>query len=93
MALINAVRIRLKTLYEKLPNERIKINFLQALPFWVASLVTGIAAVTYAQLFSYAEQASHYLMHNVGYWIFLITPFCFLVSMVYRQAHCATQSG
>jgi Chloride channel protein EriC len=95
MALINAVRIRLKTLYEKLPNERIKINFLQALPFWVASLVTGIAAVTYAQLFSYAEQASHYLMHKVGYWIFLITPFCFLVSwyIVKRIAPLSRGSG
>lgn len=95
MAFISDLRNRLKKVYEKLPNERIKVNFLQALPFWVASLVTGIIAVFYAQLFSYAEQLSRYIRHEWSWWVFIITPFCFLLSwyIVKKMAPFARGSG
>jgi H+/Cl- antiporter ClcA len=95
MELINKLRLRLKKVFEKLPNEQIKLNFLQALPFWIASLITGLVAVFYAQLFAYAEQFSRYLLHHVNWWIFIITPICFLASwyLVKRFAPLARGSG
>ena len=80
MTLTIRLRNRLKKIFERLGNERIKTNFLQALPFWIASLITGILAVFYAQIFLLAEQASRYMIHHFNGWIFLITPFCFLAS-------------
>jgi H+/Cl- antiporter ClcA len=95
MTLATKVRIKLKEIFDKLPNERIRLNFLQALPFWVASLVTGIVAVFYAKLFALAEQASRSLLHIFNWWFFLVTPFCFLTSwyIVKRFAPLARGSG
>lgn len=80
MSIVTWLQVRIKKVFEKVPNERLKINFLQALPFWVASLITGIIAVFYAQLFSWAEQFSHYIIRHLHWWIFIITPACFLLS-------------
>jgi H+/Cl- antiporter ClcA len=80
MRLIASVRGNLKKILERLPNEQLKLNFLQALPFWIASLATGIIAVFYAQIFSLAERVNRYIAQNLDWWIFLLTPFCFLVS-------------
>jgi H+/Cl- antiporter ClcA len=80
MKIISSVRRRGKILVERFPNELLKRNFFQALPFWVASFITGIIAVFYAQLFSLAERVNHFIGDHFNWWIFLITPFCFLTS-------------
>ncbi len=45
-------------LISRLYSERIRRLILQSLPFWVASVLTGLTAVGYEKLFSWAEQAS-----------------------------------
>ncbi len=52
MAIINWIRLRIKLLFDRIRNEQLKKNLLQALPFWVASLVTGLVAVFYARMFA-----------------------------------------
>lgn len=95
MNLFTGARKRIGRIFEKLPNEQLKINFLQALPFWIASLITGIIAVFYAHLFSLAESINRYIAHNFNWWIFLITPVCFLLAwyVVKRFAPLARGSG
>ena len=42
----------------RLYTERVRRVILQSLPFWVASILTGLIAVGYERLFSWAEQLS-----------------------------------
>lgn len=73
----------------------IRIAFLQALPFWVASLAVGLIAVLYATFFNYSE----YLLQGILRWhkwmLFIITPFCFVLAwwVVHRFAPNAKGSG
>ncbi len=85
----------LKQAFDRINNERLKQNILQALPFWVASLITGVAAVLYAKLFSYAEQLSSWFVHNHFWLLFIVTPLCFLTAwwVVIKFAPFAKGSG
>jgi H+/Cl- antiporter ClcA len=69
-----------KLVFDLIGTERIRRNTLQAIPFWVASLITGLLAVGYTKLFGYSEE----LFKNILGWhpwtIFLITPVCFLIA-------------
>lgn len=86
----NGTRLR-----DRIANAQIKVNVQQALPFWVASLLTGIMAVGYARLFSYAEQGTRLLFGSNRWSIFLLTPLCFLLAwwIVQRWAPNARGSG
>jgi H+/Cl- antiporter ClcA len=53
---------------------------LQAIPFWVASLITGLIAVLYARLFSFIEGETFSIFRNHAWWLFILTPACFLIS-------------
>jgi H+/Cl- antiporter ClcA len=95
MVIISKVRKQLKHSFDSIHNERLKTNLLQALPFWVASLVTGVFAVLYAKLFAYAEEASHYIFHYKS-WLFLaLAPVCFVLArwLVVKYAPYARGSG
>src|SRR5881394_357138 len=80
MKIFSRLRQKIKGLFDKIGNERLKNNFLQAIPFWVASLITGLIAVLYARLFAFAEHGTSYIFHYHGWWLFIITPACFLMS-------------
>ncbi len=76
-------------------NERIRHNLLQAIPFWSASVIVGLVAVGYAQLFSLAESISLEL-HAIADWsIFIILPVCMVTAwwVVRRYAPGARGSG
>jgi H+/Cl- antiporter ClcA len=76
-------------------NERIGYNILQAIPFWSASVIVGLVAVGYAQLFSLAESISLEL-HAIADWsIFIILPVCMVTAwwVVRRYAPGARGSG
>ncbi len=64
----------------KVYNERVKLNLMQALPFWVASLITGLVAVAYSKMFSWCEQASFHLFHGERWLLFLVMPVCFVLA-------------
>ena len=95
MHLVTRVRSYLKRSFDRISNERMKKNVLQAIPFWVASLITGLVAVLYATLFAWAEKASVFIIHHHSMWLLLITPLCFVVGwwMVVRFAPFARGSG
>ncbi len=64
----------------KVRNERVRISILQALPFWIASLLAGIVAVVYALLFSWSENLSITILKDKPWLIVLLTPACFLLA-------------
>ena len=80
MAIIKKIRLQLKHSFDSIRNERLKMNFLQALPFWVASLVTGLFAVLYAKLFAFAEEGSHYIFNHKAWIFLLLAPVCFVMA-------------
>ena len=63
----------------------LKINFQQAAPFWVASLLTGLVAVGYAKLFGYAEDLLHLIFEWHRWLIFILAPLCFFLAWLIVQ--------
>lgn len=53
-------------------------NFLQAMPFWIASIIAGLAAVVYARLFAVAEQFVTAYTAYANWSIFIVSPLCFI---------------
>src|SRR5664279_4425903 len=90
-----SIRKILKKAFDRINNEKAKQNILQALPFWAASLLTGIIAVFYSRIFAYLEGETLSITHNHTWWIFILTPVCFLFAwwIVKRFAPNARGSG
>lgn len=69
-------------LSDRLGANRVRTNAQQAVPFWIASLLTGLIAVGYTRLFAYAEA----LLQNALHWnqvvIFLLAPLCFFLAWI-----------
>jgi H+/Cl- antiporter ClcA len=80
MKIFNWLRGKFKSIFDNIRNERFKNNFLQAIPFWVASLITGLIAVIYARLFFFIEGQTFAIFRNHAWWLFILTPACFLIS-------------
>lgn len=89
------IRKRLRHIYDKIRNERFKTNLLQAIPFWIASVITGLLAVLYARLFAWAEDGTAYILHHKAWLLFIIMPLCFVLAwwLVARFAPYARGSG
>ena len=79
----------------RLYTERVRRVILQSLPFWVASVLTGLVAVGYEQVFSWAEQLSFTWLRTQPLLAFIITPAAFLAAwyLVVRLAPAARGSG
>lgn len=95
MALITKVRRQLKHSFDSIRSERIKLNILQALPFWVASILTGLVAVFYAKVFAMVEAASHYIYDHKAWLFLLLAPVCLVIArwLVVRFAPYSRGSG
>jgi H+/Cl- antiporter ClcA len=78
MGVLRKLRSFFKRAFDRIRNERIKNNLLQAVPFWIASLITGLFAVLYARLFAYAELGTLYIITHYALLLFIVTPACFL---------------
>ena len=89
------IRKRLKRIFDRAPNETLKLNFLRAVPFWIASLITGLIAVFYSRVFLLAETGANALFRSYHWLLFIITPSCFLVAwwLVVRFEKFAGGSG
>jgi H+/Cl- antiporter ClcA len=60
-------------------NNKVKVNLLSAIPFWIASLFTGLIAVAYTNLFNFSEGLLHQALHWQGWLIFVLAPLSFLL--------------
>ena len=93
MLLLTSLREFLKNSYNKVYNDKIKKGFLQAIPFWIASIITGLVAVIYAKLFSYAELGTKYLIDNYNWSLFIITPTCFIIAWYIVKKYSSNARG
>jgi H+/Cl- antiporter ClcA len=89
------VRVLRRLLGRVVNNDRLRRGFLQAIPFWTASVLTGLIAVGYAQLFGLAERASHRLYDLVPWGMFVLMPITFVFAwwIVRRFGPAARGSG
>ena len=88
---ISSIRLSLSNV----KNDKLKQNIQQQLPYWIASLITGLVAVLYAKLFVWAEMLSLNVAHKTGWLLFIITPVCFVFAwwLVKQFAKNARGSG
>ena len=95
MKILLQIRKKAKTLFDKMGSEKLKLNLLNALPYWMGSLLTGLVAVAYAKSFAWTEKGSQYLFHHFSYSFFLLTPCCFIAAwwLVRKFAVYARGSG
>lgn len=89
------LRQSFKTAFDNLHNEKLKNNLLQAIPFWIGSVITGIFAVLYAQIFLWGEKLMKVIMDWQAWSIFIMAPVCFVLSwwLVKKYAPYAKGSG
>lgn len=71
------------------------MNLLQAIPFWIASFITGMIAVLYANLFIWSEKMNAWIASQNRFLLFVVTPVCFLCAwwIVRRFGSYARGSG
>jgi len=93
--IFNGIREMLKKAFDRIPSEKIKLNLLQAIPFWIGSLITGLVAVAFTKLFVWTEAGSSYVFQHAASAFFIITPLCFLIAwqLVKRLAPYSRGSG
>jgi len=80
-SLLIRIKEELKSKFDLIANDRLKINILNALPYWVSALICGSVAVLYARLFSLAEKGTHYIYQHANWVFFILTPACFVVAL------------
>ena len=95
MTFIGRIRYQAKRAFDTIRNEKFKHNLLQAIPFWIASLLTGLVAVVYTRLFALAERGTAYIVHLHLWLLFFITPVTFVLAwwLVRQFAPYARGSG
>jgi H+/Cl- antiporter ClcA len=84
-----------EVLMDAVRHSKVRQNVLQATPFVVGALLTGLFSVGYAKLFGLAEEAS-LSVYAAGKWLFfLVTPACFVTAwlLVRYFAPAAAGSG
>jgi H+/Cl- antiporter ClcA len=91
----NRIQKWLKRIFDRSGNEQLKLNFLRAVPFWIASLITGLLAVFYSKIFLLAERSADSLFSAYHWLLFIITPTCFLMAwwLIVRYEKYAGGSG
>jgi H+/Cl- antiporter ClcA len=82
-----------KFLFDLIGTERIRRNILQALPFWFASLLTGLVAVAYTRMFAYSEGILQNILHWHSWFIFIMTPVCFFLAWLTIQVFAINARG
>lgn len=72
---------------------RFRANLLQAVPFWIASLLTGLIAVSYTKIFGYAEELLLTVVKWRHWMIFILAPFGFLAAWLCVRLFAPTARG
>ncbi len=89
------IRTVLKRSFDNIKNERLKHNLLQAIPFWIGSIITGFFAVFYAKVFEWGEHFLNFVLNWNAWMIFILAPLGFVVSwlLIRKSAPYAKGSG
>lgn len=82
-----------KFFFDLVVTDKVKNNVLQAIPFWTASLFTGLVAVGYTKLFGYSEGLLQTALHWHRWTIFIITPVCFFLAWYVVQTFAKNAKG
>ena len=92
---LNFFRRKLKALFDSIGNRNVKKKILNALPFWAGAFITGVVAVLYAKIFSFAEEGTAYVFAKDPRWFFILTPLCFFGAwwLVQKYAPFSRGSG
>ena len=80
LKIFTLLRRSLKKSFDNIRNEQLKQNLLQAIPFWIGSVITGFFAVMYAKIFSWGENLLHFILDWHDWMIFIIAPIGFVLS-------------
>ncbi|MBS1502090.1 MAG: chloride channel protein [Bacteroidetes bacterium] len=80
MKIVYWLRKLLKGLFDSIRNENLKKNFLQAVPFWVASIITGLMAVFYTRIFNMAEDLTTWIFNHDKWVLLIVSPVCFVIA-------------
>ena len=80
MGIYDRLRLQGKRAFDRVRNEKFRHNLLQAIPFWIASLLTGLVAVLYTKLFKLAEEKTADIIHWHSWMLFILSPVCFFVA-------------
>lgn len=88
-------RLQLKRSFDRIRNENLKKNALQAIPFWIASVIAGLAAVLYTKLFVAAESLTSFVFVHHAWFLFILSPICFVFAwwLVHRYSPYSRGSG
>ncbi len=87
------IKNRLKAIFDSIGNRNYKRKILNALPFWAGALITGLVAILYARIFSFAESGTAYLFSKAAWCFFIVTPFCFFVAWWIVQKYAPFSRG
>jgi H+/Cl- antiporter ClcA len=90
---IQVVMAKLRFLVELVASHPIRSGVLQAIPFWVSSLLTGLIAVFYTKIFGYAEALLVQVLRWNHWMIFVLTPFCFLLAWLCVRVFAPNAKG
>ncbi|MFN8164719.1 MAG: chloride channel protein [Bacteroidia bacterium] len=95
MDFIKAIKKTLKSKFDLIDNEKLKLNLLNALPYWIAALISGALAVLYAKLFSLAESGTQFIYTRAGWSLYIISPVSFILAwwLVSKYSPFARGSG
>jgi H+/Cl- antiporter ClcA len=93
--ILKTIKNKFKSRFDRITNERVRVNILNAFPFWLGAFISGATAVLFAYLFSLAEYGSVYFFKKAGWSFFIITPACFVIAymIVEKYAPFARGSG
>ncbi|MBE4948609.1 chloride channel protein [Chryseobacterium culicis] len=80
LKLFTLIKRALKNSFDNIRNEQLKYNLLQAIPFWIGSVITGFFAVMYAQIFAWGEHLMNFIFDWHSWMIFIIAPIGFVLS-------------
>ncbi|ANF52392.1 chloride channel protein [Chryseobacterium glaciei] len=80
LKIFTLIRRSLKKSFDNIRNEQLKYNLLQAIPFWIGSVITGFVAVMYAKIFAWGEKLLEMILHWHDWMIFIIAPIGFVLS-------------
>lgn len=83
----------LKRSFDNIRNEQLKNNLLQAIPFWIGSIITGFFAVMYAKIFAWGEKLLELIMNWHDWMIFIIAPIGFVLSWWLVKAFAPYSKG